>query len=209
MDRQASSVPADATIRGVFVFKAASLAEARGIAALDPTVAEKRDTPDVHPWLGPKGIGTAYFQWKKEHPEAADVMAVHMLCMLKDAPVRTSDRRSDEVREAYFGSLRRAGSLAAAGASGDDPDLFAVCIFKTASAEEALRAIEQDPAVRSARRPRVPPVVDRRSAPPLVTPASLCHWPAATAKADSQASSHARPHRRRRALDPQNDSGRR
>ncbi len=139
------------TISGIFVFKVQSLAEAQRIAALDPTVQERRNTADVHPWLGPKGIGVAYFQWKKEHPEAADAMAAHVLCILRHGPAWSSDARSDGEHAAFVGTLRSDGVLASAGRIDGDPDLYSVCVFKTSFVDEATRAMGQDPAVKSGR----------------------------------------------------------
>jgi uncharacterized protein YciI len=139
------------TISGIFVLKAASLAAARKIANLDPTVIERRNTIDVHPWLGPKGIGVAYFQWKKAHPGAEDAMAVHALCLLKRGPAWGNDPKSDGEHAVFIDSLRRAGLLAAAGVTEGDPEFFALCIFKTSSVEEAQRIMGQDPAVKSGR----------------------------------------------------------
>jgi uncharacterized protein YciI len=139
------------TISGIFVFKAQSLAEAQRIASLDPTVAERRNTADVHPWLGPKGVGAGYFQWKREHPGAEDAMAVHVFCMLRRGPAWRSDTRSDREHGQYVESLRRAGVLSSAGDTEGDPDLYSVCIFKTSFVDEARQAIGQDPAVSSGR----------------------------------------------------------
>jgi uncharacterized protein YciI len=139
------------TISGIFVLKAPSLGEARRIAAQDPTVTERRNTVDVHPWLGPKGIGAAYFQWKRDHPEAKDAMEAHVLCVLRHGSAWAVEPRSDADHEAFVDSLRRSGALAAAGGIGGDPDLYAICVFKTSLDGEARRAIEQDPAVRSGR----------------------------------------------------------
>jgi uncharacterized protein YciI len=139
------------TISGIFILKAGSLAEARRIAAQDPTITEKRNTIDVHPWLGPKGIGVAYFQWKRDHPAAEDAMAAHAFCLLKHGPSWKGDPRSDGEHAVFIDSLRRAGLLAAAGNIDDDPELFAICIFKTSSADEATRIIGQDPPVQSGR----------------------------------------------------------
>ncbi|HMD62027.1 MAG TPA: YciI family protein [Opitutaceae bacterium] len=139
------------TISGIFVFKAPSLAEARSIAGKDPTVTEKRNTVDVHPWLGPKGIGAAYSQWKKEHPGAEDAMAAHVLCILRRGPAWTGGPRAGDEHAAFVDSLRRSGLLAAAGVIDGDPDLCAICVFKTDLVDEAKRAIEKDPAVGAGR----------------------------------------------------------
>src|SRR5579872_797577 len=71
-----------ATISGIFVFRAASIEEARRIAAGDPTVVEHRNRVDVHPWRGPEGIGVEYFRLHKEHPETPENMGVHPLCLI-------------------------------------------------------------------------------------------------------------------------------
>jgi uncharacterized protein len=43
-------------LRGIFVFKVASLEEAKELAATDPSVQAGRLTIDMHPWLVPEGI---------------------------------------------------------------------------------------------------------------------------------------------------------
>jgi uncharacterized protein YciI len=140
------------TISGLFFFKAPSLEEARRIAALDPTVAEGRNTVDVHPWRGPEGLGDNYFKWKKEHPEAEDVMAAHALCLLlRRTPSSENAPPPDKEHEAFMAALRGSGALAAAGTIDGDPTLAGLVIFKTDSFADAKHSIEQDPAVASGR----------------------------------------------------------
>jgi uncharacterized protein YciI len=43
-------------LRGIFVFKVASLDEARSLAATDPAVQAGRLALEIHPWLVPEGI---------------------------------------------------------------------------------------------------------------------------------------------------------
>ncbi|MBA3570898.1 MAG: hypothetical protein H0W34_02745 [Pyrinomonadaceae bacterium] len=43
-------------LRGIFVFRAASLEEAKELAATDPSVQAGRLSIDMHPWLVPEGI---------------------------------------------------------------------------------------------------------------------------------------------------------
>jgi uncharacterized protein YciI len=138
-----------ATISGIFVFKVSSLDEARRIAALDPTVAERRNTVDVHSWLGPPGIGSSYFGWKKVNPGAPDVMAAHVLCLVTRGPSWADGRGPGGGHGGYVESLRRSGALAAAGSVADDPDLLEIIIFKTPSKEDARKAMDQDPSVKS------------------------------------------------------------
>ena len=136
------------TISGIFVLNAPSLAEARRIAALDPTVAEKRNTADVHPWWGPAGIGAAYFKWKRENPQAKDEMATHVLCLVMRVQ---SGAQPDEAHAIFVEALRRAGALAAAGPVDGDPDLLGIVVFKTSSLDEARKAMSRDPAVLAGR----------------------------------------------------------
>jgi uncharacterized protein YciI len=138
------------TISGIFVFKAASLVEARRIAAQDPTVVARRNTVDVHPWWGPAGIGTSYFKWKKEDPQAKDVMASHALCLILRGPAWPGGNSTYD-GDGFLESLRRAGSLSAAGPVSDDPDIVGMVIFKTASVEEARKTMADDPGVKSGR----------------------------------------------------------
>jgi uncharacterized protein YciI len=139
------------TISGIFVLKAPSLAEAIRITALDPTVAQKRNTADVHPWWGPAGIGVAYFSWKKENPAAKDEMATHVLCIVMRGQNGGNGPRPDPEHAAYVDTLRAAGLLAAAGPFDGDPDLFGIVVFKASSLDAARKAMAQDPALLAGR----------------------------------------------------------
>src|SRR5205807_768753 len=74
------------TISGVFVFKAASLDDARHIAAEDPTVLEHRNLVDAYQWRGPAGIGAEYFRLHKQDPKTPEDMGVQPFCMLYRGP---------------------------------------------------------------------------------------------------------------------------
>jgi uncharacterized protein YciI len=139
------------TISGIFIFKAPSLSEARGIAATDPTVVNGRNTVDVHPWRGPAGIGVPYFKWRRENPDAKDVMASHALCLVLRGPAWAGGAHPDAEHERFIASLRGAGALAAAGPVEDDPVLLGIVVFRAPSTQEARKALEEDPAVRAGR----------------------------------------------------------
>jgi uncharacterized protein YciI len=137
-------------ISGIFIFKAESLSEARTIAARDPTVVGRRNTVDVHPWRGPAGIGTSYFRWKKENPQGQDVMASHAFCLIRRGPASPAVTQPDD-DAGFIDSLRRGGTLAAAGPIEGDPDLLGIVIFKAASVDNARKSMAESPSVRSGR----------------------------------------------------------
>jgi uncharacterized protein YciI len=139
------------TISGIFVLKADSLGDAQRIAASDPTVLVKRNTVDVHPWWGPKGIGDGYFQWKRSNPGAKDVMAAHAFCILLRMPASAGPATADPGDSAFVESLRESGALLAAGRIDGDPVIAEVVIFKTASIDEARRSLASDPGVAAGR----------------------------------------------------------
>jgi uncharacterized protein YciI len=46
----------DGRLRGIFVFKVASIEEARELSATDPAVKAGRLAMDIHPWMVPEGV---------------------------------------------------------------------------------------------------------------------------------------------------------
>jgi len=57
------------TISGIFIFKAASLDEARSVASQDPTVVEHRNTLDIHPGAPPKALASSTGSGEKRIPK--------------------------------------------------------------------------------------------------------------------------------------------
>jgi uncharacterized protein YciI len=134
------------TISGIFVFKAASLAETRRIAEQDPTVLEHRNTVEAYPWRGPRGIGEEYVRLHKADPKTPEGMGVHPLQMLFWG---SGERKADLVRAhaGYVAQLRREGKMAAAGHIEGDYGLAGIMIFNRIPVEEAERLTAADPAV--------------------------------------------------------------
>jgi len=139
------------TITGLFVLKTSSLERAREIAALDPTVAEHRNTVDVHEWRAPKGIGDEYFRLHKEDPGMPDNMQSYPFCLLyrSTAALGTRDRGGEgRTHGEYIERLRAEKKLGAAG-NVNEEELIGVLIFKALPAEEAEALVRMDPAIRS------------------------------------------------------------
>lgn len=142
------------TISGIFIMKAASLDEARRIARQDPTVVEKRNTIDVHPWRGPAGIGEEYQRLHKADPKTPENMGVHPIVFIRPGP-NWSKRSGGEpttgqqMLEQAIDGLRRAGNLVAGGAIQGEDDFKGLLIFQRISLKTALDALKGQPGMDS------------------------------------------------------------
>jgi uncharacterized protein YciI len=134
------------TISGVFLFRVASLDEARRIAGEDPTVTANRNVVEGYSWRGPKGIGDEYRRRHKENPREPEDMGVHPFLLLFGA-----SRGDLQAHTQYVDGLRRAGKLMAAGPVEGDGELQEILIFRRIPDDEARRLVEGDPAVQSGR----------------------------------------------------------
>lgn len=137
------------TISGIFVFRTSSLDEARRIAAQDPTVLEKRNRVDVHPWRGPRGIGDEYFRLHKADPKTPEGMGVQPLFLISHGPSWSSEAQELKAHSGYMDRLHREGKLAMWGPTDNDADLAAIAVFNRIGDEEAQRLMADDPAVKS------------------------------------------------------------
>lgn len=133
------------TISGIFVMKAASLEEARRIAAEDPTVIEHRNSVDAYAWRGPKGIGDEYRRLHAADPKTPEDMGVQPFVMLYRGGA--DEAAVERAHQAYLDRLRRDGKLAAYGTIEGDRDLRAIAIFNRIEVEDAAKLMESDPAV--------------------------------------------------------------
>ena len=137
------------TISGIFVFRAASLDEAKRIAEQDPTVVGHRNLVEVHAWRGPKGIGEEYLRLHKEKPETPEGMGVQPLFLIYHGS-RWAERDQQAAAHAeYFEHLRREGQVAMLGPTVGDDELSAVVVFNRIPGDEAQRLIAGDPAVKA------------------------------------------------------------
>ena len=141
------------TISGIFVFKTASLDEARRIAEQDPTVLEHRNTIDIVTWHAPKGIGEEYKRLHKENPQTPEGMGVQPFAIVYAGPNwNQPGEEHDKIMAAhatYIGTVARDGKLGAGGRAEGAPDLLAIVVFNRVSDEEARRLIDSDPAMKA------------------------------------------------------------
>jgi uncharacterized protein YciI len=140
------------TISGIFVFKVASIDEARRIAAEDPTVVEHRNVVDVVAWRAPRDIGVEYKRLHAERPETPVGMGLQPFYLIyrgpslaaRDTPAAALKEHAD-----YVDQLRTTGKIGAAGLTDHRPDLLSIVIFNRIPEDEAARLMSADPAVKS------------------------------------------------------------
>lgn len=142
-------------LRGIFIFRTDSLAEARALAEPDPAIRAGRLSLDLHPWYGPAGIGDAYLAAVARDSAYQPRMITMQLGLLRRGPRWTAastpaTRKLQGDHLAHIDRLIRSGKLAAAGPFTDDGELRGVFVFR-ADSVEAHRLSLQDPAVKAGR----------------------------------------------------------
>ena len=135
----------DSTLRGIFVLRAASLAEAQEWAATDPAVRAGRLAPQIHgPWqVDPSLIHS---------PDAAEGLQQYTLTLLKagekgnaNAPEYTDAMKR---HQSFVKEMIETGNIAIAGLFPKNSELRGVVIYRV-SKEQAAKIVERDPAVAS------------------------------------------------------------
>lgn len=144
----------DPAIDGIFVMKTKSADEARRVVNQDPMIRERRSVIDVHAWRAPAGIGEEYVRRLKEHPDASANLSVQPLMILIHGAAWNSTEPKQRVvplanHILYIEKLHQTGKLAAAGQVEGDPEMAAIVVFHQLPLDEARRALDDDPAVKS------------------------------------------------------------
>jgi uncharacterized protein YciI len=141
---------------GVSVYETSSLEEAKMLAESDPAVKSGHFIIELHPWLGPKGIGAGYAERATEKPLQELEFDTFQLGLLwrgdKWSPEETE--ASNKLQEDHLANIRRLakeGKLIAAGPFTDGGELRGVFLFTTPTLEEAKSLAETDPAVQAGR----------------------------------------------------------
>jgi uncharacterized protein YciI len=142
-------------LRGIFIFRAASIDEAKALSAEDPAIKAERLKLEILPWLGSKGIGVKAADEHKNNPDMKWTMKKYHLVLLKRGS-QTAQPAADaqKIQLEHLWNIRRLmdqGKMLVAGPFLNDGDLRGVFVFNTESAEEAKAWAEADPAVKAGR----------------------------------------------------------
>ena len=141
-------------LRGIFIFRADSIARLREQVAQDPAVSSGRLVLDLYSWFAPAGIGEPYKKLA-QRPGHRDSMVKMQLVLLKAGP-RSSPEVTDEARTVQIDHVRgifrglASGELAVAGPFTDGGDLRGVLVYRGDSTFAHRRSLE-DPAVKAGR----------------------------------------------------------
>jgi uncharacterized protein len=142
-------------LRGIFVFRAASIEEAKALAAEDPAIKAERLKLEILPWFGSKGIGVRSMEEFKKNPDMKWTMKKYHLAILRRGPQTTHPAaETQKIQLEHLWNIRRMmdeGKMLTAGPFMKDGDLRGIFVFNTESAEEAKAWAEADPAVKAGR----------------------------------------------------------
>ena len=146
----------DGDLRGIFIFKADSIGEARALAAADPAIAAGRLRLDLWDWFAPAGIGEPYRE-RAGQAGFRDSMVSAVFGFLDQVPGGTAAAGPDVERDnlahvqRIFAGLRE-GVLIAAGPLDGAGDHAGVFVCRPGLSVEAARAWwADDPHVKSGR----------------------------------------------------------
>ena len=137
----------DKDIRGVGIFRASSLEEAKSWAAADPAVAAGHLIVEMHPWWAEDVLKKAASTTRTE---------TAYLGFLSRGSQWTPERTpaTEELQKAHLANIRRLADLkklVVAGPFGDNTNLAGIFVFRVGSLEEAQTLAATDPAVKAGR----------------------------------------------------------
>lgn len=141
-------------LRGIFLFKTASLDEAKALAAEDPAIKAGRLRMDIFTWMGPKGIGKEFSAKFQANPKTPATMTQFYLALLSSGPKASAGTTAEQQKillEHLWNIRRRLDdkSFVAAGPFGDAGDLRGIFVIAAKTAEEAKAIAESDPMVKA------------------------------------------------------------
>ncbi|MGH9802497.1 MAG: YciI family protein, partial [Blastocatellia bacterium] len=144
----------DGDLRGIFLFKAASLDEAKAMAAEDPAIKAGRLRMDIFTWWGPKNIGKDLIAKFQADPKTPMTMTQFFLVLLNIGPKALEGTAADKQKlqlEHMWNVRRRLDdkSFAAAGPFVNAGGLRGIFVIAAKTAEEAKAIAEADPSVKA------------------------------------------------------------
>ena len=143
----------DGDLRGIFLFKAASLDEARALAAEDPAIKAGRLKLDLYAWQAPKNIGVQLNDAYRKNPKVAMTMTKYHFALLRRGPKPLANAPDLQQQvTAHLSGIRRmmdAGQMPAAGPINNGDDLAGIFVFATDSMEQARAWADADPLIKA------------------------------------------------------------
>jgi uncharacterized protein YciI len=143
-------------LRGLFIFKAASIEEARALAMEDPAIKAGRLTIEFLTWMAPKGIGAKYQADYQKDPNAKVTMTKYYLALLGKGAKWTDETTPEgqQISLEHLWNTRRqldAKTFLTAGPFRGNGDLLGLFVIAANSLEEAKAIAETDPLVKTGR----------------------------------------------------------
>jgi uncharacterized protein YciI len=143
-------------LRGIFIFRADSIAEVKPLAEADPAIQAGRLKIDYRTWWGQKGIGEKFAAEYQKNPDMKVEMAQHQLVILLRGPkaASLSEKELEKLQEKHLEHIFKmldAKKAAVAGPFMEDTDLRGIIVYQLASIDEAKKLAESDPAVKAGR----------------------------------------------------------
>jgi uncharacterized protein YciI len=142
----------DGDLRGIFIFRGASLDEAKQLSAEDPAIKVGRLKIELFEWWGSKGIGAKYAEEAKKGSPDKIQMVQHFLGLYRRGDKSAAEIEKQQQQLAHLWHLRKqmdTGKILAAGPFGGDNDLLGVVVLQAATLDEARALADQDPGVKS------------------------------------------------------------
>ncbi len=141
-------------LRGIFLFKTASLEEAKAMAAEDPAIKAGRLRMDIFTWYGPKNIGKDLIAKFQANPKTPMTMTQFYLVLLNKGEKASEDSAADKQKlqlEHMWNVRRRLDdkSFATAGPFENAGDLRGIFVISAKTADEAKAIAESDPSVKA------------------------------------------------------------
>ena len=137
----------DGEVRGVYIFRAKSAAEAKAWTMADPAVIAGHFIPEMHPWWSEDVI-------KKANPPFKFTTAFLAFLTRGDKWTPEKTPATDELQKAHIANIERLAALkklVVAGPFGDSGTLRGIFVFRVDSLEEARALATTDPAVQAGR----------------------------------------------------------